>query len=426
MTIWYVITKIFTFPGALTKASDIDFHYTFAGWGTIEVASENTTYTAVYSEAEHDYTSNCKVCSVCNYAGDSTRAHKVGNPTCTEDAVCEICHTVVTEAYGHLFTYDANKQTLTVLCLACTHTYDNNCDSICNLCGESRSVGGHIYDNEYDQDCNECNDIRIISNIFEVDSLYDGTTYSSLVRKTLESNGSNNYEINVEFVKQWGYIRFYYKGELITTVNTTFVNVGTWNDSAYTTKLYVDSNESEYVNAQLNFSYQSPISYKFIYDANLKTLTVECLGCMHTYDNACDKYCNKCNEQRSVGEHIYDNNCDIYCNICEESREVDEHQYDHNYDGSCNECGYESAKWLGKCPACNEWNSFYEEKIVKDKEGAFLSDKKTKSNKPTTLNSVEGKESHRTSTGVGELDRVLGGGLVKGSLVLLRRRTWNW
>jgi DNA repair protein RadA/Sms len=85
----------------------------------------------------------------------------------------------------------------------------------------------------------------------------------------------------------------------------------------------------------------------------------------------------------------------------------------------CNSCGYESAKWLGKCPACNEWNSFYEEKIVKDKDGAFLADKKTKSTKPTTLNSVEGKEAIRISTGVGELDRVLGGGIVKGSLVLL-------
>lgn len=85
----------------------------------------------------------------------------------------------------------------------------------------------------------------------------------------------------------------------------------------------------------------------------------------------------------------------------------------------CNSCGYESAKWLGKCPACNEWNSFYEEKLVKDKDGAFLSDKKTKSSKPTTLNSVEGKEASRISTGVLELDRVLGGGIVKGSLVLL-------
>ena len=85
----------------------------------------------------------------------------------------------------------------------------------------------------------------------------------------------------------------------------------------------------------------------------------------------------------------------------------------------CNSCGYESAKWLGKCPACNEWNSFYEEKIVKDKDGAFLSDKKTKSSKPTKLNSIEGVEASRSSTGVAELDRVLGGGIVKGSLVLL-------
>ena len=61
----------------------------------------------------------------------------------------------------------------------------------------------------------------------------------------------------------------------------------------------------------------------------------------------------------------------------------------------CNSCGYESAKWLGKCPACNEWNSFYEEKLVKDKDGAFLSEKKTKSSKPTILNSVVGKEARK-------------------------------
>ena len=87
----------------------------------------------------------------------------------------------------------------------------------------------------------------------------------------------------------------------------------------------------------------------------------------------------------------------------------------------CNSCGYESAKWLGKCPGCNEWNSFYEEKLAKTKDGSFFSDKKTKTIKPSKLNSVEGKEAIRTSTGVNELDRVLGGGIVKGSLVLLRR-----
>ena len=92
----------------------------------------------------------------------------------------------------------------------------------------------------------------------------------------------------------------------------------------------------------------------------------------------------------------------------------------------CNSCGYESAKWLGKCPACNEWNTFYEEKIVKDKDGAFLADKKTKSVKPTTLNLIEGVEASRISTGVGELDRVLGGRHCKRFFSTFGWRTWNW
>ena len=83
----------------------------------------------------------------------------------------------------------------------------------------------------------------------------------------------------------------------------------------------------------------------------------------------------------------------------------------------CNNCGYESPKWLGKCPACNEWNTFYEEKLAKD--SGIKGEKKTKSVTPRPLNEVVGKEETRTSTGIGELDMVLGGGLVKGSLVLV-------
>ena len=82
----------------------------------------------------------------------------------------------------------------------------------------------------------------------------------------------------------------------------------------------------------------------------------------------------------------------------------------------CNECGYESAKWLGKCPACNSWNSFYEQKVDKITDNKA---EKHKKNTPKALNSYEGKEFYRTSTGFAEMDRVLGGGLVKGSLVLL-------
>lgn len=82
----------------------------------------------------------------------------------------------------------------------------------------------------------------------------------------------------------------------------------------------------------------------------------------------------------------------------------------------CNSCGYESAKWLGKCPSCNEWNSFYEEKITKTSEKSGV---KLQAKPPMLLKEVVGTESTRISTGFSELDRVLGGGLVVGSLLLL-------
>lgn len=70
----------------------------------------------------------------------------------------------------------------------------------------------------------------------------------------------------------------------------------------------------------------------------------------------------------------------------------------------CKECGYESAKWLGKCPACNEWNSFFEQKLESN-----ISNKKAEKVQSTSvaLKEVEYKEISRISTGFGELDRVL-------------------
>ena len=82
----------------------------------------------------------------------------------------------------------------------------------------------------------------------------------------------------------------------------------------------------------------------------------------------------------------------------------------------CSNCGNESPKWLGKCPACNSWNTFYEEKIVTSKVSG---EKKAVSAEVKKLNSVEIEKYSRYKTGYEELDRVLGGGLVQGSLVLL-------
>ncbi len=89
----------------------------------------------------------------------------------------------------------------------------------------------------------------------------------------------------------------------------------------------------------------------------------------------------------------------------------------------CSNCGNESSKWFGKCPACNEWNTCYEEKIS-NKTSKGTSNKKIAT--PVKLNDVKKQNILRTKTGFDELDRVLGGGLVKGSLTLLRRRTRYW
>ena len=82
----------------------------------------------------------------------------------------------------------------------------------------------------------------------------------------------------------------------------------------------------------------------------------------------------------------------------------------------CQECGYESSKWSGQCPACKEWNTFVEEKIEKK---TSVSRKDIAAAKPSRLDEISSTDEKRISTGIGELDRVLGGGIVPGSLILV-------
>lgn len=86
----------------------------------------------------------------------------------------------------------------------------------------------------------------------------------------------------------------------------------------------------------------------------------------------------------------------------------------------CTECGYDSPKWYGKCPSCGSWNTMAEEIIREEKNGKQLNILAPGGgNRPVRLREIAGTEDARFSTGIGELDRVLGGGMVKGSLVLV-------
>ncbi|HYC84788.1 MAG TPA: DNA repair protein RadA [Chryseosolibacter sp.] len=86
----------------------------------------------------------------------------------------------------------------------------------------------------------------------------------------------------------------------------------------------------------------------------------------------------------------------------------------------CQSCGYESAKWLGKCPSCNAWNTFAEELVVKEENRNDWRQASTrKQNQPRTLAQIETTGDQKSHSGDDELNRVLGGGIVPGSLILI-------
>ena len=90
----------------------------------------------------------------------------------------------------------------------------------------------------------------------------------------------------------------------------------------------------------------------------------------------------------------------------------------------CQECGYESAKWFGQCPACKSWNTAVEETVKSNKTGGLGGSSqavlhKDKKSVPTPVSEVKAGDEIRSDTGMAELNRVLGGGLVSGSLILV-------
>lgn len=85
---------------------------------------------------------------------------------------------------------------------------------------------------------------------------------------------------------------------------------------------------------------------------------------------------------------------------------------------SCQKCGYQSPKWLGRCPDCNSWNSFVEEEFAENLSGAKEKLSLYKDG-PVLLRDVEIKDTSRIKIGISELDRVLGGGIIPGSVILI-------
>ena len=84
---------------------------------------------------------------------------------------------------------------------------------------------------------------------------------------------------------------------------------------------------------------------------------------------------------------------------------------------TCSSCGHEEGKWLGRCPSCGSWNSFEEQKVTTGRKAAQA--EKKKHPKAVRLAEIDSTKEYRITTGIDELDRVLGGGIMKGGTVLL-------
>ncbi|MDR1002239.1 MAG: DNA repair protein RadA [Oscillospiraceae bacterium] len=83
----------------------------------------------------------------------------------------------------------------------------------------------------------------------------------------------------------------------------------------------------------------------------------------------------------------------------------------------CSECGHQVSKWMGKCPSCDSWDTLSEE--IVEKSSSASSKRRAISDKPVRVSEIQSEREFRYKTGLGELDRVLGGGIVKGSLILV-------
>ena len=90
---------------------------------------------------------------------------------------------------------------------------------------------------------------------------------------------------------------------------------------------------------------------------------------------------------------------------------------------TCQECGYESPKWMGKCPDCSKWNTFSEEQIIQNKNSKVATAVREINRKPVRkLSEVTSSKSDRIVTGINEFDRVMGGGIVRDSITIITAR----
>ena len=214
----------------------------------------------------------------------------------------------------------------------CSHVFDNNCDSYCNICGIGRRTVGHSLDYRCDEYCNWCGEYvepseeHYFRYACSDTCLHCGETREPIQAHTYDNDCDTTCNV-CDVVRTTEHI---YEYDCSRECSICGVERLTESEHTYNDDCDTDCNVCGAVR-EITHIYDNDCDA----DCNVCGVVREV---SHTYDNACDAVCNICGDTRSVANHIYDNDCDSECNVCHAVR-VTTHTYDDMYDAKCNVCG---------------------------------------------------------------------------------------
>jgi len=229
-----------------------------------------------------------------------------------------------------------------------THTYDNGCDAVCNVCGCERYVFGHSVD--------------VPPYIFENSAQYPFTLKDNIYTSTNKASPSVS-EARLAVISD-GYVLISYytstekdydkliikhnAAEIVTASGTT-----SWTQKTISVKAgdtvsiaYSKDGSTSSGNDMIRFIIDGKSMAETVPPGCEDAVVCETCGAVikeaagHVYSGVCDTECNNCKKVRTAPEHTYDNACDAVCNVCESSRTVPDHVYENECDTDCSECGY--------------------------------------------------------------------------------------
>lgn len=240
-----------------------------------------------------------------------------------------VCNHVFSNIYSNNESnhwYSCDNKGCNIVDAKAQHTFDNVCDTTCNICQSLRETEPHKYDDACDESCNICGSIRTITHDYD-----DATCKAPKTCKvcgatsgTKLSHKSDSGTVTKKATCTATGTKIYKCTLCKATIKTeTIAKVAHKYDAGKVTKA-------------ATCKATGVKTYTCSVCKETKTETIAKLT-THTYSNNCDKSCNVCGKTRTVGAHKYSNNCDTTCNYCNAKRTI-KHTYSNSCDTTCNVC----------------------------------------------------------------------------------------